>query len=127
LQDHQSELESLGVKVCVITFDSAESAAAYVDANQLEWPLVIDAERVLYREFGMRRAGWWTLLKPSTLWKYFLLWRKGVKPQKVGSDVHQLGGDVLIDPEGAVKLVHVSKEPHDRPSVESIIALVADR
>ena len=111
----------------MVTFDNAESAAAYVEENRLEWPLLIDEERVLYRHFGMGRANWWTLLKPTTIWKYFLLWRRGVKAQKIGSDVHQLGGDVLIDPEGAVQLVHVSKEPHDRPSIESIIMLVADR
>ena len=42
-------------------------------------------------------------MKPSTLWKYIALWLQGAKPQKVGSDVHQLGGDVLIEePETAV-------------------------
>ena len=117
-------MEELGVKVYVVTFDSQEIARAYAQRNQLDWPLVVDTERMLYREFGMGRASWWTLLKPPTIWKYFTLWLRGAKPQKVGSDVHQLGGDVLVDPDGEVRLVHVSRGPHDRPGVGSLLAIV---
>jgi alkyl hydroperoxide reductase subunit AhpC len=124
LQEHQQELEKLGVEVAVVTFDSEEVARQYVANNHLHWPLLLDIDRAIYRQFGMGSAGWWTLLKPSTLWKYFLLWRKGAKPQKVGSDVHQLGGDVLIDPDGVLRVNHVSEEPHDRPSVESLLAMM---
>lgn len=119
-------MEELGVKVYVVTFDDAEIAQAYVENNQLEWPLLIDAQRELYDEFGMGRASWWALLKPTSIWKYTLLWMRGTRPQKVGSDVHQMGGDVLVAPDGKVRLVYVSKEPHDRPSVDSILALVRD-
>ena len=127
LQQHQSELDRSGVEVCIVTFDSPEIAVAYVEQNQLQWPLLIDADRTLYRSFGMGSANWWTLLKPSTIWKYLVLWLTGTKPQKVGGDVHQLGGDVLIDPEGVVRLIHVSQEPHDRPSIDVLLRLVVDQ
>ena len=39
-------------------------------------------------------------------------------------DVYQLGGDVLIDPEGTIRLHHVSRIPIDRPSVESLLEVV---
>jgi alkyl hydroperoxide reductase subunit AhpC len=124
LQQHQSELERLGVRVSVVTFDDEPTARAYVEENQLGWPLLIDAQRELYTQFGMGRASWWTLIKPSTIWSYLVLWRNGVKPQKVGSDMHQLGGDVLIDPNGMLRLNHVSTEPHDRPSIDSLLNLI---
>lgn len=124
LQQHQSELQELGVKVFVVTFDEPEIARDYIQNNHLEWPLLLDTDRSVYNQFGMGRASWWTLLKPASIWKYLKLWLAGAKPQQAGSDMHQLGGDVLIDPAGAVRLLHLSKEPHDRPSVTSLLELI---
>ncbi len=121
---HQVELEKLGGEVCVVTFDSLECARDYSERNQLNWPLLVDTERTVYRQFGIGSANWWTLMKPSSLWKYFVLWRKGAKAQKVGSDVHQLGGDVLIDSDGVLRLNYVSVEPHDRPEIEDLLGLM---
>jgi len=124
LQQHQEELEKLGARIYIVTFDSEEVAKAYVERNELQWPLLIDEGRVMYSEYGIGKASWWTILNPLTLWKYVVLTIKGVKPQKMGSDVKQLGGDVLIDPEGVVRMQHVSEGPHDRPNVDSILALM---
>ena len=124
LQQRKAELEELGVKVYIVTFDDNSLARRYVEENAPDWPLLLDPGRTVYRRFGMGRANWWTLAKPSTLWKYFVMWCKGTKPQKVGSDVHQLGGDVLVDPEGVLRLDYVSKEPHDRPDIDTIIEIV---
>ncbi|HSH13152.1 MAG TPA: SelL-related redox protein, partial [Desulfurivibrionaceae bacterium] len=38
--------------------------------------------------------------------------------------IHQRGGDVLIDPNGMVRLHHIGKGPADRPRVEDILRLV---
>ena len=112
------------MNVFLVTFDSPERAKKYVDANRPPWPVLIDADREVYGALGMGRASWWTLLKPSTLWKYFRMWRLGTKPQEVGIDVRQLGGDLLIDPDGRTRLVHVSEGPHDRPSPARLLAVV---
>jgi len=127
LQPHQSELDVLGVKVLIVTFDDLETAQHYVATNHLGWPLLLDSDRSVYHQFGMGRASWWTLLKPGSIWNYFKLWLKGARPQKVGSDVQQLGGDVLIDPHGNVRLLHVSTSPHDRPSVDSLLKIIRER
>ena len=39
-------------------------------------------------------------------------------------DVYQLGGDVLIDSSGSIRLHHVTRIPVDRPEVESILEIV---
>ena len=49
---------------------------------------------------------------------------RGVQPGKPGEDWRQMGGDVLIDPSGIVRLHFVSSDPHDRPSLEEIFATV---
>ncbi|MGI9240370.1 MAG: AhpC/TSA family protein [Verrucomicrobiales bacterium] len=126
LQQYRSELDSLGVRVFIVTFDELEIAKAYVDTNHLGWPLLLDTDRSVYRSFGMGRASWWTLVNPVSIWNYLKLWMKGARPQQVGSDMHQLGGDVLIDPAGEIRLLYVSMSPHDRPSIESLLKIVRD-
>ena len=49
---------------------------------------------------------------------------KGRRPRPPAGDVYQLGGDVLLDPSGSVKLHHVTRVPVDRPDVKSILELV---
>ena len=46
------------------------------------------------------------------------------KDQK--ADIMQRGGDVLIDPNGIVRMHHVGKGPADRPGVEMILKIVAE-
>jgi hypothetical protein len=62
---------------------------------------------------------------PAHLWPaYIKLLLRGRKLHLPSADIHQLGGDVLIDPAGIVRWRHVSSDPADRPSVESILEIV---
>jgi len=49
---------------------------------------------------------------------------KGQKLHAAEGDVMQRGGDVLIDPDGIVRLHHVGTGPADRPAVEAILTRV---
>ena len=112
------------MKVFIVTFDDQELAQKYVDANSPDWPVLRDPDRSVYRALGMGSASWWDLIGPAALWKYFKMFCKGTRPQSGGSDLHQLGGDVLIDPEGILRMLYVSEGPHDRPSMEEIFAAI---
>lgn len=55
----------------------------------------------------------------------YLVFGKGRKVKRpTSSDFRQLGGDVLVDPEGIVQLHYLSDNPADRPSVEQLIAMI---
>lgn len=105
----------------VVTFDSKELASDYARSTGLEWPILLDGKRQLYRGYGIPRASLWTLFKPDVTWRYLEATFHGYRPGKPGCDFRQLGGNVLIDPEGIVRLNHVSTDPHDRPSAEYIV------
>lgn len=85
--------------------------------------MLLDSERELYAKYGMPRAGWWALSNPIVVWKYILLILRGFNPGKIGKDIKQLGGNVLIDPTGIIRMNHVSGDPHDRPAIEEIFAI----
>ena len=124
MREHQARLSELGVEVAVVTFD-AEMARSYAEQTKLPWPLLVDSDRQLYQAYGMERADWWSIYGPSSIWHYMkLIFGRGRKIEKPGSDYRQLGGDVLIDPAGLVKFHYVSESPHDRPEVQEILDYV---
>ncbi len=97
----------------------------YVEEMGLRWPLLLDEELDLYKAYGFERATLAKLLGPITTLKYLWLMLTGHPPRRPGKDVRQMGGNVLIDPDGIVRMHHQSVTPHDRPSVDEILACVS--
>ena len=121
MRRHEKELDRLGVKVVVVTFEQVFPALAYVKKTGLQWPLLVDEKRSLYRAYGMLNAGLLDLWGPATWWAYMKEMARGRLPKKPTGDVNQRGGDVLVDPSGIIRLHHVGKGPADRPPVASIL------
>ena len=94
----------------------------YAQEMDLAWPLLLDENLELYKAYGFERATLTKLLGPITTLKYVWLMLSGHGPGKPGKDIRQMGGNVLIDPEGIVRMHHQSVTPHDRPSVQEILA-----
>ena len=108
----------------MVTFQGEQDAQDYVGEGEFSWPLLIDEGRVLYTAFAMPRGTWPEILGPSAWWIYFKLLVRGRKLRRTKGDVRQLGGDVLVDPEGFVRLHHVGRGPADRPTVGSLLDVV---
>ena len=117
-------LDTLGLSICVVTFDKELLAQEYALQTQTCWPLLIDTDRSLYRAYGMDRGSAWQIYGPQAIWIYLKLLARGRRLQPSGSDYHQLGGDVLIDPSGIVRLHHVGQGPHDRPQLADVLAAI---
>jgi|TARA_Y100000588_G_scaffold303996_1_gene326666 hypothetical protein len=121
LQQQLDLLNKLEVRVLAVTFESIEAARIYAEEMDIPWPVVVDKERSLYREYGCQRSSWRHLLGWSTMKTYFREALAGRWPRWPVSDTVQQGGDILIDPFGLVRFVHVGKGPGDRPDVADII------
>ena len=67
LQQHQDVVESLGVAVVVVTFESPEIAENYARETAFPWPILLDGSRELYHAYGMTRGGWRVIFGPA-LW-----------------------------------------------------------
>lgn len=121
MQQAEPTLAALDVRVLVVTFETPARARGYAAETGCPWPIVSDGERVLYGAYAMRRARLRHLLGPATWAAYWRELRRGVLPRLPAADTFQQGGDVLIDPAGVVRLVHVGSGPGDRPTVERIL------
>jgi hypothetical protein len=122
LQQHQQDLAEQGVDVLPVTFESEEIAGKY--AADQPWPVLMDPERQLYAAYGLDRGSFWQIWGPASWWGFIKLLVSGHKLHWPTDDVYQLGGDVLIDPEGTVRLHYVSRNPMDRPSLDALLERV---
>ena len=94
---------------------------AYVRESELRYPLLVDDERTLYTAYDMKRGSWWNIFGLASCWAYLKLLLRGRRLRTPDGDVHQLGGDVLIDPHGTVRLHHVGSGPADRPTISALL------
>jgi hypothetical protein len=124
LRDREEELRKRNVEVVVVTFEAGPLALGYAEETSLRWPLLVDADRIIYREYGMLSASFGDVWGPRTWWAYLKAILHGDRPRKSEGDIYQRGGDVLVGPEGIVRLLHVGKGPADRPFVVEILARV---
>lgn len=124
MREQEAEFTRRNVLIAVVTFENDFFARGYVAETGLAWPLLIDEQRAVYRAYGMFSASFWDVWGPRTWWVYGRELLKGQKLHASSGDVMQRGGDVLIDPDGIVRLHHVGAGPADRPSVAAILARV---
>lgn len=125
MREHLDEFTRIGLKVVIVTFESDLVARSYLAENESDWPLLLDRDREVYRYYGMLRASFWDLWGPRSWRAYLRELRRGGTLRPATGDIHQRGGDVLIDPEGIVRLHHVGEGPADRPSVATILDRIA--
>jgi hypothetical protein len=121
LRDHETEFLRLNLIIVIVTFENDFFARSYLEETALTWPLLIDGSRETYGKYGMLAASFLDIWGPKSLWAYLREFLKGRLPKRSHGDIFQRGGDVLIDPEGIVRLHHVGKGPADRPAVGAIL------
>jgi peroxiredoxin len=124
LREREAEFGKWGLKVVVVTFAHDFLARSYVEDTALTWPLLIDGDRQVYGSYGMLTASFWDVWGPKTWLVYGRELLKGRKLEKSEDDIYQRGGDVLIDPDGIVRLHHVGDGPADRPEAARIFNII---
>jgi hypothetical protein len=124
LRELQPEFDRLDTQIVVVTFEANYLARQYIQETGIEWPLLIDTNRDVYHAYGMLQARFWDIWGPSTWLSYIKEITKGGKLKKSTGDIQQRGGDVLVSPDGTVKLFHVGTGPADRPDARIIIKTI---
>ena len=125
MQGYYDELRRLGADVLVVSFEPVARLPGYRALHGWRFPVVSDPERVAYRAFGLGSATWGELLGPRVLLRYARLMLAGYRPRTSGADVHQLGGDFVLDRARRVVFAHRSTDPTDRPLASARVAAVA--
>jgi peroxiredoxin len=126
LHREQDDLEATGGRVVLIGQATPRQAAHFRRRLELEWPVLADEERASYRAAGAKVATAVELLGPKVVAKGIQASRRSnvVQGRTVGHPA-QLGGVLVIRPDGAVAWSHMAENASDNAAPEQIIAAVA--
>jgi hypothetical protein len=128
VRQRYQEIRRCGAEVLAVTQARPEFLAAFLRDEPLPFPLVADPERAAYRAFGLERAAWATLFRPTVVWHYLRLLLRGwgLRWPRSGEDLRQLGGDFILDAQGRFVFAHRSAEPTDRPALTTLVKTLQD-
>ncbi len=118
-------IDELPGGVACVTFATPALIKAFEREMDLPFPILGDPERHAYRAMGFERASWRRVWLDPRVWaRYAVLLGRGRRSKPVDQDLLQLGGDVVIDPEGRIAWLYRSEGPEDRPAVDQLLAAV---
>lgn len=120
LQSAHHEFEQAGISISLVTFEHGYWLDRWKELTQIHFPILLDPQKMLYQAFGLQRSirRTWSL---PTLWFYARKLMRGEKLIATGGDLHQLGGDFILDQHGRVLFAYYSNDPTDRPQINSLL------
>jgi peroxiredoxin len=112
-----------GVALAVIGQGEPENAAEFRREHDLDLRLLVDRDRRSYKAAGAKLAIFSELLGPKTMWKGLKRARSaGVSQGKTIGHPAQVGGVLVVAPDGAIPWSHMSRDPDDIPSNDEVLA-----
>jgi peroxiredoxin len=116
-------LEATGRQVVLIGQATPRHAAHFRRRLDLEWPVLADEGGVSYRAAGAKVATFNELLGPKVVARGIRASRRSnvVQGRTIGHRA-QLGGVLVVRPDGAVAWSHMAEDVSDNASLGQIIA-----
>ena len=120
LCQRSAEFEVLNTRIVVISFGKPDQARIWLGQTNVPFILLLDPERKAYRAYGLE----YSLLRswaPNVWLRYAQLILRGRKWRGIQDDSGQLGGDVVVDSSGYIRLIHRSHDPTNRPDIDALL------
>lgn len=120
VSEHLDRLGDVLPVVITFTADPARQAA-YGPHLGIDFPVLADHDRELYRLLGAGRGSIARVWSPGTIAMYARLLRRGRRLRVPTDDTRQLGADALIDADGRLRKLWLPDGPDARPAVDEIV------
>ncbi len=122
LHRDRDKFEKAGVRLMLIGQVTPRHAAHFRRKTKIELPVLADEDRASYRAAGAKRASVGELVGPRVLAKGIkTAVTQGALQGRTIGDNAQLGGTLLVKPDGSVAWSHMSEDAGDNASVEEIL------
>lgn len=124
----KEELEAAGVNLVLIGQLTPRHAAHFRRRQDIELPVLADEQRASYKAAGAKVATMAELLGPKVIAKGLSTTRRyGVVQGRTIGHPAQLGGAMLVMPDGRVAWSHMSQDASDNAGPEEILAAAAEQ
>jgi peroxiredoxin len=123
LHRDRKEFEAAGVRLVAIGQGSPEDAEDFRKGQGVELEVLVDPERRTYKAAGAKKATFSELLGPNVVWKG-LKRTAGlrVRQGRIIGHAAQLGGVLIVKPDGSIPYAHLSEDASDNPPNEEVLA-----
>ena len=123
----RGDFKAAGVGLVLIGQATPRHAAQFRRRQGIQLPVLADEQRVIYRAAGAKIANLSELFGPRSVSKGLLAGARSRKIQtRTVGNAAQLGGSLVIRPDGQVAWSHMSANAGDNASPEEILAAVRD-
>ena len=115
--------QKLGVQPVVVGHSSLRYAKAFIDDTKIELPVYVDEKRVVYKALAFKRPVL-SFLNPKMFKRAAEARAEGFSQPGVFGDAFQLGGVLLLMPDGSTPYRYASRFAGDHPKLEDLKAEV---
>lgn len=116
LHRDREEFETAGVRLAVVGQGRPEHAAHFRETQGVDLPMLVDTERRAYEAAGTKIATFGELLGPGVVLRGIRRGLKsGVRQGRTIGHPAQLGGVMIVKPDGTVPYVHLADDASDNP------------
>jgi prostamide/prostaglandin F2alpha synthase len=127
---HRHQFDEADVELAVIGHGSPAHAADFRKQQNVDLPLLVDPDRKVYELAGAKVATLNELIGPrqimrglrATIMSRLKQGSVAVHQGKIIGHAAQLGGVLVIAPDGSVRYAHLSEESGDNPPAREVLA-----
>ncbi len=125
MQVHREKdaIEKLGARIVVIGHSSLRYARSFVEETGIDLPVFVDEKRVVYKALDFKRP-LLSFLTPRVFKRAAEARKAGFTQPGVHGDAFQLGGVILLMPDGSMPYSYASQFAGDHPGIEDLKAAV---
>lgn len=113
----------LGVEPVIVGHSNPRYAKAFVEETKIDLPVYVDEKRAVYQALEFKRP-LLAFLTPRVFKRAAEARAEGFTQPGVWGDAFQLGGVVLLKPDGSMPYKYASQFPGDHPKIEDLKAEV---
>lgn len=122
LRARQAEFEAKGAGLAAIGLGDRLYARLFREEVGIDFPLLVDEERLAYRAAGLKTASLLHLLRPDNARRRRQAHASGFRQHKLGKNPFQLGGSFVFGPGNVDRFGHLSKTFGDNAAPEMLLA-----
>jgi hypothetical protein len=122
-----AEIERRGGRLAFVGNGSRSFAAGFRDEFGITCGIYVDTKRVSYEALGFRRGGVGTTFRPAVVKNSLRAMGAGFRQGGVQGDAWQLGGVLVVDPDGSVRYRYASAEAGDHAPIRDVLDALGPR
>ncbi len=121
MRDNQQKITDAGFQIILVGMGDPQSSEKFKEEMKIDFPLICDPARDLYREYQLGGINMLNMLSPRVIMKGLSAMAQGHSLKTPRQDPAQSGGVFIIDTDGIIRWKYIPRDPSDIPGVDHFL------